>query len=229
MWGRRGLRAAWEAAVRRGLLPAPALADRRILERIIFPHYLADPQIRAVLFVGCDWYTRHYERSHFAGLDYWTLEPCAARRKHGARQHVIAPLEDLERHFPVERFDWIICNGVYGWGLDEPARCEQAFAACHSRLRRGGHLLLGWNDLPGRDPAPLAALASLARFAAHPCAPLGSWRYETGTPHRHIYAFLRRSEGTALPSSLRGVIESSPEGGDPNSILRRVSSGDSAS
>src|ERR1700756_174591 len=49
-------------------LPVPMhTEDRRVLEQVIFPHFLALPGVDRVLFVGCDWYTKHYERAFFAG------------------------------------------------------------------------------------------------------------------------------------------------------------------
>jgi hypothetical protein len=40
-------------------------------------------------------------------------------------------VEHLDRHFPKAHFDLILCNGVYGWGLDDRASCERAFQRCY--------------------------------------------------------------------------------------------------
>src|SRR5579864_4416164 len=86
-------------------LPTPLhTEDRRVLEEVIFERFLSDPAIRTVLFVGVDSYTAHYP-SYFAHLDYWTLEPNLALAGFGARQHVVAPLEQLGDHFPSAYFD----------------------------------------------------------------------------------------------------------------------------
>ena len=181
-------------AIRRRLRLTDSLAteDRRVLEQIIFPGLLADSSIRTVLFVGCDWYTKQYERVFSPKVDYWTIDPDPARRRHGGKQHIPAPLEELESHFPRDKFDLIVCNGVYGWGLDEPATCESAFAQCHACLRDGGLFLLGWDDLPARTPVPVAELASLNLFAPWRFPGLDSSRYLTDTPYRHSYAFYRK-------------------------------------
>ena len=42
--------------------------DRRLLERDILPWFAAQPLVTRVLFVGCDWYTKHYERA-FTGRE----------------------------------------------------------------------------------------------------------------------------------------------------------------
>jgi SAM-dependent methyltransferase len=167
--------------------------DRRVLEQIILPGYLADPRIRRVLFVGCDNYTAQYERRFFASHDYWTIEPNPKMRRYGSKQHVIAPLEQLSDHFSAGFFDLIICNGVYGWGLDSAEQCEIAFANCHTCLAPGGHLLIGWNDIPPhRATVLLSEVASLARFDKFQFPALGTWRYLTDTPYRHIYEFYQR-------------------------------------
>jgi SAM-dependent methyltransferase len=182
--------------IRRRLhLPAPIdTHDRRVLEQIVFPGYLADPRIKRVLFVGCDNYTAQYERRFFASCEYSTIEPNPKMRRYGSKkQHAIAPLEQLSDHFAPGSFDLIICNGVYGWGLDTAEQCEIAFASCHTCLAPGGHLLIGWNDIPPhRASVPLTEVASLAKFDRFRFPSLGSWRYLTDTPYRHIYEFYQR-------------------------------------
>ena len=160
---------------RRLRLPASIdTLDRRVLERIILPGYLADPRIRRVLFVGCDNYTTHYEQRFFASHDYWTIEPNPKMRRYGAKQHVIAPLERLTDHFSPGFFDLIICNGVYGWGLDGAEQCKIALANCRTCLAPGGHHLIGWDDIPPHRPAVLlseaASLAGFDQFQFSPSA-----------------------------------------------------------
>jgi hypothetical protein len=36
--------------------------DRRVLEQIIFPYFLREDTYKDVLFVGCHWYTRGYNK-----------------------------------------------------------------------------------------------------------------------------------------------------------------------
>jgi len=163
--------------------------DRRVLEQVIFPYYSSLPGIRRVLFVGCRWYTKHYEKSYFSDKDFWTIDPDAGSGKSAGRQHVIAGLERLDEFFPEERFDLIICNGVYGFGLDGREQCERAFDLCYSRLVRGGHFVFGWTDVPARTPVPLDEIESLKRFQKYTFPQFGSWRYVTDTPYRHTYDF----------------------------------------
>ena len=174
-------------------MAAPMLTeDRRVLEQVIFEYYRKDSRIRTVLFVGCDSYTTHYQRRYFAAHDYWTIDPDEKCRRFGATQHVIARLQDLGRFFPSGFFDLVILNGVYGWGLNGAGDCDAAVSQCHSCLTEGGHLLIGWNDVPGRDPAPLSAIPSLSRFSEYAFPAFGAPRYLTDTPYRHTYWFFRR-------------------------------------
>jgi SAM-dependent methyltransferase len=168
--------------------------DRRILEKVIFAHYAALADVRTVLFVGCESYTQHYER-YFARQNYCTIDPDPGRRRFGGRQHVIGRLEHLRRHFPAGCFDLIVCNGVYGWGLNRAEECETALRECHACLADGGHLVFGWNDIPSYDPAPLASVGAFSCFAEY-CVPgLGS-QYLTATAYRHTYRFLQKAAGS---------------------------------
>ena len=77
---------------------------------------------------------------------------------------------------------------------------EAAVRQCHRALSDGGYLLLGWNDVPRFDPAPLSAVSALARFARHAFPPLGVWRYRTDTPNRHTFDFYRKSPQNGNPA-----------------------------
>jgi hypothetical protein len=174
-------------------LPAPLNStDRWVLEQRIFPHYRSNPAIRDILFVGCGDYTAHYQRSFFADVNYTTIDPDPAQSRFGASRHVVAPLEKLADHFPPDTFDLIICNGVFGWGLNSLEQCEAAFSHCHTCLRRDGHMVLGWDDLPNSVPLQLADIRSLAQFRKYMFPEFGTWRYRTDTPYRHMFDFYQK-------------------------------------
>jgi SAM-dependent methyltransferase len=174
-------------------LPTPLnTEDRRIIEQTIFPYYGADASFKTVLFVGCNTYTSHYQQRYFENADFWTIEPNAALRRFGAARHVIAPLEEVGRHFADNFFDLIICNGVFGWGLDRAEQCEAAFSQSHSCLREGGQMVFGWDDVPRRTPVALTDIRSLALFRRFTFPPLATWRYLTDTPYRHTFDFYQK-------------------------------------
>ena len=166
--------------------------DRRLLEGTIIPFLVARPDIRTILFVGCDWYSRHYTRL-FPGCELWTIEKDPLKRIYGGRRHVIGPLHTLERHFARDTFDLVVCNGVVGWGLDDPDEVESSFEACRRCLRPGGVLVLGWNDVPERTPFPLEECRALARFVPYRLEPLGVSRLLTATVNRHTFNFYRKA------------------------------------
>jgi SAM-dependent methyltransferase len=167
--------------------------DRQILENTIIPFFVARG-VQRVLFVGTDWFTKHYELL-FTGADYWTIEIEPRRRRFGATQHIVGSLEHLDRYFPKAHFDLILCNGVFGWGLDDPTSCEQAFQQCYECLRDEGILMLGWNDVPEHRPFPPESIQSLSRFARFEDSPLGAWRYRAPTLSRHTYDFYTKHAG----------------------------------
>ncbi|MFL6575898.1 MAG: class I SAM-dependent methyltransferase [Povalibacter sp.] len=175
-----------------------ATHDRRELEQVIIPYYTAQPDVHSILFIGVAWYTRHYPRNYFAGKNLWTIDIDPAAAKHGARQHITASVTDLQQSFAPGTFDCVMMNGVYGHGLKDAEDCEKAFAACYEVLRAGGHLLLGWNDLPEYRGAPLSAIESLNRFEPVQLPPFGTHRHLSDPITRHIYQFFRKP----VPSSM---------------------------
>jgi hypothetical protein len=189
----RGVRARVVGFLRNRLnMTAPLRTeDRRVLEQTIFGHYRNDPCIKTVLFVGCDSYTAHYERRYFAAHDYWTIDPDTARRRFGAKHHVVARLQELGQYFPAGFFNLIVCNGVFGWGLNSVEDCDAAMLQCHACLGAGGYMLLGWNDVPGRDPSP-DEVRSLSLFSECSFPAFGTSRYLTDTPYRHTYYFYQK-------------------------------------
>lgn len=165
--------------------------DRDTLEQVILPAYAARSDVRTVLFVGCAWYTRHYEKM-LPGRVYRTIDPDPWKKRFGARRHIVAGLESLDAHVAPGSVDLIVCNGVFGWGLDDRADCERAFDACFTALRPSGELIIGWNDVPEHRPLELASLQSLARLRPLIFVPLGSSQYLANPDNRHVFSFYAR-------------------------------------
>jgi SAM-dependent methyltransferase len=175
-----------------GLPAGLSTPDRRLLESSIFPALAGDPTVHRLLFAGCDWYTAHYERL-LPGLTCHTLDPDARRARYGARRHVVAALQDAMAHFAPGHFGAIVCNGVYGWGLDRREDCERALRVSAALLRPGGRLVFGWNDVPAHDPVPLSTLP-FEGFTPAPLPGLSVARLRVdGSDERHTFACYRRS------------------------------------
>ena len=68
-------------------------------------------------------------------------------------------------------FDAVICNGVFGWGVDSPQQQAEAAGALARVMRPSGRLLLGWNTDRMADPVSRGVMApffSPVPFADHP-------------------------------------------------------------
>ena len=165
--------------------------DRRVLETIILPYFRGHADYRRVLFIGSAWYTRGY-RKYFAPASYWTLDLDPVARRYGARQHITDSMGNLSRHFADGSLDLIICNGVYGYGLDRLDDFDHAVDACHTALRENGLFILGWDDKASRKPFPLERSAALRRFRREPFLPLGTDHYVTANVGRHTFDFFTR-------------------------------------
>lgn len=180
--GRRGVHAVF------GLEHPLPSEDRRLFEDVVMPYFAREERFRRVLFVGCDWYTKHYERI-FATQEYWTLEKDPARARYGSARHVSDVLANIGRHFAPASLDLILCNGVVGWGIDDLVTAEASFDACHTALREQGVLVVGWNDVPHKTPFRLEECAALRRLRPFVFPPLGSAELQVPVRLRHTFSF----------------------------------------
>lgn len=166
--------------------------DRKLLETVILAHLRDDPGTQRLLFVGCDWYTKPYERM-FAAKEYWTLDVDPDKRRYGGAHHLVDALKNLMHHAEAGYFDAIVCSGVFmRTAIETAAEAEPSFAACFSCLRDGGWFVLGWNDTDELRPYPPSQSDMLARFERTVFRPLGVSEYQTRTSYRHTYTFFRK-------------------------------------
>jgi SAM-dependent methyltransferase len=165
--------------------------DRRVLERRIFPWLLSMPGYGRLLFVGCAWYTQHYPRI-FADREFWTLECDPQLARFGGERHVIDTCARVDDHFAASSLDAVICNGVYGYGLDDASALEAAIRGFHHVLRPSGLLVFGWNNVPANNPLGLEQRDGFAGFRHVAGGPLGAGRYEVPSRNRHTFDILER-------------------------------------
>ena len=178
------------------VLRAPRIAtpDRVLLEQRVLPAYAADPSLRSLLFVGCEWYTREYAALFEPTSErFRTIDIDATKARHGHLGHIVAPLQEVASHVDEASVDVVVCNGVYGFGIDTRFELRRAFVAMHTILRPGGTLLLGWNDVPVLALFDPCALALEAGFERAESGVLGAWRVRTETPTRHTFDCYVRS------------------------------------
>jgi hypothetical protein len=163
--------------------------DRYILEKKIFPYFVAQQEFYKILFVGCESYTQHYDQ-FFTNKEYWTLEIDPTKRHYGADKHIISPLRSIDQHFSENSLDLILCNGVFLVGaMDERSESEESFTRCFQCLRSGGILMVGWNDTPEFRPYPIAQSQALKLFTPYLFPPLSTAQYLSRTTHKHTFNF----------------------------------------
>lgn len=166
--------------------------DRKLLETVILAYLRDDPDTRRLLFVGCDWYTKPYQRM-FTPKEYWTIDVDPDKCRYGGAHHLVDALRNLRRHAPAEYFDGIVCNGVFmKTAIETAEEAEPSFAVCFDCLRDGGRFILGWNDTDELRPYPPSQSAALARFERAAFPPLGVSEYVTDTSYRHTYTFFKK-------------------------------------
>jgi len=163
--------------------------DRRVLEQVIIPYLAAQKNTHRVLFVGCEWYTRHY-RKFFAGKEYWTIDFDPSKSAYGSKgHHLVDSIENISNYFTENYFDVIVCNGVFGWGLNTKEQTKNAFGGCYKLLRTSGHFVLGWNDIPQAKPFHPEECTALRQFKSHVFPPLGVTQHIPSTSNGHTFNF----------------------------------------
>jgi hypothetical protein len=178
--------------------------DRQLLETSILTYLRDDPAINRILFVGCEWYTKHYEK-FFKAKEYWTLEIDPAKRRYGGRRHIVDSLKNLGLHAPRDYFDAIVCNGVFmKTAIETREEAEPSFEACIDCLRTGGWYILGWNDTDELRPYPPCESPALAALIPTAFPSLGASEHRTNTSYRHTYTFYTK------PKPLPGDVTAAP-------------------
>jgi SAM-dependent methyltransferase len=167
-----------------------ATPDRVFLEDVVVPGILADDEVRRVLDIGVDWYTRSYPRL-FAGAEYWTVDVDPAKQRIASSNHHTVSATHLTDAFAPGTFDLVVCNGVIGWGLNDPSDVETALDECAEVMRAGAWLVVGWNDVEGRRVPGLDALLA-KRFNRQVLPPVGADHFIPKTPYGHRFDFFTK-------------------------------------
>ena len=165
----------------------PKFEDRDVLERIIFPYILSRFNPQRILDIGREDYQKFYNL-FFHGRELWTLDKDPARREFGADNHIVDDVSNLKKYFPANYFNFILMNGVFGWGLNDKETVEKTLAAIYEVLQPGGLFVFGWNDTADLTPVPLKKIKALARFKPFYFKPLGSTIFKAKTGE-HTYGF----------------------------------------
>lgn len=181
--------AALRLAAGRDALHSPA---RLALEYDVLFRVADEVAPHSVLFVGAGRYTRFYPRlfprARFATID---ADPACAAWGSPA-EHVVGDATRLPEFWPDASFDAVLCNGVYGWGIDSREQLAALLAGVRRVLVPGGFLLLGWNAGPERDPLGVEAGRAEALFAGfRPAALGGRTSMQVRSRPDHCFRFFR--------------------------------------
>lgn len=182
-----------ELASRRHACMISRLPDRVMLTKAIFPALARTAALASgsdVLWIGCRRVTKAYYREIEArGARCWTLDIDPMVRRFGRRgRHVIGNVLDLNLLFPKLRFNAVLCNGIFGFGVDTVDDQIKACAAMASVTKPGGWLLLGWNSDRGPDPLQAGLASPWFEAAALP----GFDTREVVKDSTHVYDVFQR-------------------------------------
>lgn len=158
--------------------------DRNVLEAIIIPHVLAKYNPKKILDIGREDYQEFYNE-FFEGRELWTIDNDPERTDFGhPERHITDNVANIRTHFKEKYFDFILMNGVFGWGLNKKMEVRKAFDGIYKILKPGGLFILGWND----DPVPLSEIEGLKKLKAIEFEPLKEHCFECSNGD-HKYNF----------------------------------------
>lgn len=162
--------------------------DRQVLVEDILPAFAG--ACPSMLWIGVRRYTVDYPgRLEARGGSVWTTDIDPVNALWGrSGQHVTGDMQQLDRDFSPAQFDAVLCNGVFGFGVDTPEGQAAGFSAMAAVLKPGGWLMLGWNT--DRTADPLASSAFAGWFEAQAFQGLPARLPVPGTTH--VYDFARR-------------------------------------
>lgn len=177
--------------VRLGFKVQQFTADRKILESVIFP-YIKRNHESLVLFVGVDFYTKHYQEE-FHKDAFWTIDFDSRLRSFGAKHHICDRYENIELHLSSEKFDYIICNGLIGYGTNSIDDLNSVIETSYRILKNSGTLIIGWNNRPESNQFDPRNSHALKLFSEFVFPPLNVSRFECSEGSSHVYDFYKKN------------------------------------
>lgn len=158
--------------------------DRKILESIIFPYVLAQYNPKKILDIGREDYQAFYN-DFFKKRELHTIDFNPDHEEFGNPDyHTTDNAINLKKHYQNNYFDFILMNGVFGWGLDTKDDVQKSFNAVYDILKPGGIFILGYND----DVVPLEEIEGLNKLKKLSFKPCKSNKYIC-SQGKHFYRF----------------------------------------
>ena len=171
------------------------IPDRIFLEETAIPYFRELDEVKTVLDVGTDWYTWRYD-SLFPEKEFYSIDFDPAKAKFASKNHTTGSLLELDEYFAKDQFDLILCNGVFGWGVNRPQDIRRAVEQLDRCLSSGGYLVVGWNDNDEHRPEGIESELENV-FEPFVLPSLGENFFDTETAHRHLFRFYRAPEKPA--------------------------------
>jgi SAM-dependent methyltransferase len=141
--------------------------DRDVLERIIFPYILAFFNPKKILDIGREGYQEFYNE-FFKNRELWTIDIDPGKQEFGSIHHITDDVSNIKKYFRNDFFDFILMNGVFGWGLNDNIKVQKTFNAIYDILKINGIFVLGFND----DIVPLNEIEGLKKLKPYDFKPL---------------------------------------------------------
>ncbi len=158
--------------------------DRKILESIIFPYILAKYNPKIILDIGREDYQAFYN-DFFTNRELHTIDINPAHQEFGNKDnHILDNAINLKKYYQNNYFDFILMNGVFGWGLDKEEDVQTSFNAIYNILKPNGIFILGYND----DVVPLEKIKGLNKLKKLYFKPFKNTHY-TCSQGKHFYRF----------------------------------------
>ncbi|RLC37493.1 hypothetical protein DRH27_03835 [Candidatus Falkowbacteria bacterium] len=174
--------------VNKNLFEREKYSDRNVLELIIIPYVLGNFNPKKILDIGREDYEKFYNE-FFSGRELWTIDIDPKRKKYGSPgRHIIDDAANVKNHFKTNYFDFILINGVLGWGLNQDEKIEKAFEGIYDIIKEKGLLVLGWNDFDDAKHRKPHEIKALKKFTPYFFKPLKGTEFECVNGH-HKYNF----------------------------------------
>ena len=163
--------------------------DRHVLEEIIFPYALVYIDPKTILDIGREDYQFFYN-AFFEGRELWTLDYDPSHAEFGAEneRHIIDNVSNLNKYFKNNYFDFIIMNGVLGWGLNKESEIEKTFSEIADILKPGGLLVVGWNNFKDKKIKKPNEIKALHALKPYKIKPLKGSKFKCSNGE-HVYNF----------------------------------------
>jgi len=171
--------------------------DREFLEKKIFKFINKQKNTKGIgkiLFIGVAPYTFHYPS--LLSQDTYTIDNDKKRAVFGSPgRHIVGSALNLEKYYKDGYFDFVIANGLIGFGVNSSNDLSVLLHSIHQVMREDGVLILGYNDCKPYLDFSLATVSQFSLFTEFKpdISGMTGSSYTICDKLRHTFLFLRRN------------------------------------